>query len=119
MSESTCFKCSMCVFLLKENEKLRDQLLELSISSELRHESTQLDKETQTFTPTSTVKHVGLNTASFADSGENQYFVNKLDASSSTSLYGNYQENANTQTVISFDNQNTPVVKQAHPTILA
>ena len=111
MSESTCFKCSMCVFLLKENEKLRDQLLELSISSELRHESTQLDKETQTFTPTSTVKHVGLNTASFADPGENQYFVKKLDASSSTSLYDNYQENANTQTVISFDNQNTIVSK--------
>ena len=73
--------------------------------------SLQLDKETQTFTPNTTVRHVGLNTASVADSGENQNLVNKLDASSNTSLYDDYQENANTQTVISFDNHNTIVSK--------
>ena len=32
MEGTDCFKCSMCQFLLKENEKLRDQLYMLSIS---------------------------------------------------------------------------------------
>lgn len=111
MSESTCFKCNMCAFLVKENEKLRDQLFELSISSVLRHEFTLLDKETQTSTPNPTVEHVGVNTSNFDDSGENQNLVQKLDASSNTSLYDNYQENTNIQTVISFDNHDTIVSK--------
>ena len=111
MSESTCFKCNMCLFLLKENEKLRDQLLELSISLELRREFTQLDKETQTFTPNLTVEHIGVNTTSLAGSGENQNLVHKLDASSNTSLQDYYQENANIQTVISFDNHDSIVSK--------
>ncbi|KAL5262654.1 hypothetical protein ACHWQZ_G008151 [Mnemiopsis leidyi] len=111
MSESTCFKCNMCAFLVKENEKLRDQLFELSISTVLRHEFTLLDKETQTSTPNPTVEHVGVNTSNFDDSGENQNLVQKLDASSNTSLYDNYQENTNIQTVISFDNHDTIVSK--------
>ena len=48
MEEPDCFKCSLCVFLLEENEKLKAQLLETSIGFSNYNKVLLVDNDTQT-----------------------------------------------------------------------
>ena len=48
METSDCFKCSLCVFLLEENEKLKAQLFETSVELSTYRNELLVDSGTQT-----------------------------------------------------------------------
>ena len=48
METADCFKCSLCVFLLEENEKLKAQLFETSVELSNYRNELLVDRGTQT-----------------------------------------------------------------------
>ena len=102
MEEDDSFKCSLCVFLLKENESLRNQLFETSnyISAQ-NSEKILVDGETQTDT------NVKLSTNGVTD---NTGSMKSLEETCQTSC-----KNHNNSTIVGHGNETQDSLDELHP----